>query len=51
MYESGHGIPQDYAAALTWYRKAADAGVAHASIISESSTRTAAVFRRTTTWR
>ena len=24
MYDSGRGIPRDYAAAMTWYRKAAD---------------------------
>jgi hypothetical protein len=30
MYSSGEGVPQDYAAAMTWYRKAADQGDAHA---------------------
>ena len=24
MYENGHGVPQDYAQAVAWYRKAAD---------------------------
>ena len=28
MYEGGHGVSQDYAAALTWYRKAANQGYA-----------------------
>jgi TPR repeat protein len=26
MYESGHGVRQDYAEAVRWYRKAADQG-------------------------
>jgi hypothetical protein len=26
MYESGHGIAQSYAEAVTWFRKAADRG-------------------------
>ena len=30
MYDNGHGVPQDYAQALTWYRKAADQGYAAA---------------------
>ena len=30
MYESGEGLPQDYATAATWYRKAADRGEADA---------------------
>jgi TPR repeat protein len=30
MYENGEGAPQDYAAALTWYRSAADQGHAGA---------------------
>ena len=30
MYDNGEGIPQDYAQALTWYRKAADQGNADA---------------------
>jgi uncharacterized protein len=25
MYHYGMGVPQDYAAAMSWYRKAADA--------------------------
>ncbi len=28
MYERGHGVPQDYAEAVGWYRKAAEQGVA-----------------------
>ena len=27
MYDNGQGVPQDYAQALTWYRKAADQGI------------------------
>jgi S1-C subfamily serine protease len=30
MYYRGHGVPQDYAAAVSWYRKAADQGNANA---------------------
>jgi methionine-S-sulfoxide reductase len=30
MYHHGRGVPQDYAAALTWYRKSADQGDARA---------------------
>jgi hypothetical protein len=30
MYEKGHGVTQDYAQALSWYRKAADQGNAAA---------------------
>ena len=30
MYANGQGVPQDYAQALTWYRKAADQGNAEA---------------------
>jgi hypothetical protein len=30
MYYKGHGVPQDYAAAVSWYRKAADQGDANA---------------------
>jgi TPR repeat protein len=30
MYEKGQGVPQDYAEAMKWYRKAADQGYAHA---------------------
>ena len=30
MYEEGSGVPQDFAAALIWYRKAADQGDADA---------------------
>ena len=30
MYEAGEGVPQDYAEAVRWYRKAADAGIAAA---------------------
>ncbi len=30
MYEDGEGVPQDYAQALVWYRKAAEHGLAAA---------------------
>ena len=30
MYDNGHGVPQDYAAAVSWYRKAAEQGDADA---------------------
>jgi TPR repeat protein len=32
MYENGHGVPQNYAAAAAWYRKAADQGNALAQL-------------------
>jgi hypothetical protein len=32
MYADGHGVPQGYAEALKWYRKAADQGNAHAQL-------------------
>lgn len=32
MYAEGHGVPQDYAEAATWYQKAADQGHADAQI-------------------
>jgi uncharacterized protein len=28
MYDDGHGVAQDYAQAVVWYRKAADQGAA-----------------------
>ena len=28
MYEHGHGVPQDYAQAMKWYRLAAEQGLA-----------------------
>ncbi len=31
-YEWGDGVPQDYAAALAWYRRAADAGTTRAMV-------------------
>ena len=30
MYDQGHGIPQDYAQAAQWYRKAAEQGLENA---------------------
>ena len=38
MYVLGRGVPQDYAAALTWYHKAADKGLASAQPISRPCT-------------
>jgi TPR repeat protein len=32
MYEFGRGVPQDYAQAVQWYRKAADQGVPEAQL-------------------
>ena len=32
MYFQGHGVPQDYAAVVSWYRKAADQGNVDAQI-------------------
>ena len=34
MYENGHGVSQDYAQAMAWYRKAADQGYAEAQYTS-----------------
>jgi hypothetical protein len=28
LYDQGHGVPQDYAQAAIWYRKAAEQGLA-----------------------
>jgi TPR repeat protein len=33
MYSLGQGVPQDYAQALTWYRRAADQGEAGAQFM------------------
>ena len=30
MYRNGEGVPQDYAQAVKWYRKAAEQGYANA---------------------
>jgi TPR repeat protein len=30
MYDNGQGVPQDYATAVRWYRKAAEQGYAKA---------------------
>ncbi len=30
LYDTGHGVPQDFSAALGWYRRAAEAGDVHA---------------------
>src|SRR5260221_9625207 len=32
IYEYGLGVPQDYAQAMTWYRKAADQGFVRAEV-------------------
>jgi len=34
MYEKGLGIPQDYAQAVNWYRKAANQGDADAQFLT-----------------
>jgi uncharacterized protein len=33
MYANGQGVPQDYATAVSWYRKAAEQGLAHTKTI------------------
>jgi TPR repeat protein len=33
LYDSGRGVPQDYAQAAKWYRKAADQGAAYAQTV------------------
>ena len=47
MYEQGQGVPQDYAAAVSWYRKAADQGMPTPSTTSASCTIKARACRRT----
>src|SRR5258708_35749007 len=37
IYEGGHGVSQDYAAAVTWYRRAADQGHPDAQFYPPSS--------------
>src|SRR5258707_3714315 len=37
IYEEGHGVSQDYAAAVTWYRRAADQGRPDAQFYPPSS--------------
>ena len=32
LYESGEGVPKDYAEAAKWYRKAAEQGIAEAQL-------------------
>lgn len=32
MYDSGHGVPKDYAAAVAWWRRAANQGNAQAQV-------------------
>jgi TPR repeat protein len=32
MYYQGKGVPQDYAAAMSWYRKAAEQGYSPAQL-------------------
>ena len=38
MYDKGQGVPQDYAEAVKWYRKAADQEMPRRSTISEECT-------------
>ena len=47
MYDTGQGVPQDYAAAVSWYRKAAEQELAMPSTTSASCTTTAVACRRT----
>ena len=48
VHYSGKGVPQDYAEAARWFRKAADQGVAMHNLSSAACTSTAKGFRRTT---
>lgn len=48
MYTLGQGVPQDYAAAVSWYRKAAEQGEPSASLPSAPCTPTARACRWTT---
>ena len=41
LYQNGQGVPQDYAEAVRWFRKAADQGHARPSTVSARCTRTA----------
>jgi len=45
MHKKGQGVPQDYAEAVKWYRKAADQGDAPASSTSASCTIRAEAWR------
>jgi uncharacterized protein len=47
MYLGGQGVPQDYATALTWYRKAADKAIQGLKTSSERCTPKAGLYRRT----
>jgi TPR repeat protein len=47
VYAKGQGVPQDYATALSWYRKAAEQGYAELKVISGSCTTTVWASRGT----
>ncbi len=51
MYDSGHGVPQDYAEAAKLCRKLADQGLDLANTSSASCTTAARASRRTTSRR
>jgi TPR repeat protein len=46
MCDEGQGVPQDYAVAVSWYRKAAEQGDADAQVNLGVYTAWARVFRR-----
>ena len=49
MYaRGGKGVPQDYAQALVWFRKAADQGYTRRRTTSAGCTPKGKAFRRTT---
>ena len=47
-YAKGEGVPQDYAEASVWYRKAADQDYAQPNTIFATFTTLATVYRKTT---
>jgi uncharacterized protein len=47
VYEEGQGVPQDYAQAAIWYRKAADRGTSQRITISAWHTITGWACRKT----
>ena len=48
MYEDGKGVPQDYAEAVNWFRKAADQGYPRAQSLLGSCTAKVSVYRKIT---
>ena len=47
MYGTGRGVPQDFAEAVGWYRKAAEQGTALAQFASATRTPTAVACQKT----